>query len=107
MMFVYVNGELIEPGAHQEEFVREIQSVFICFFSIKKVCQVYRQEDRGELQCIRNGSIFFARNDSTRNTFRVFCEASGQKINLEKSSVFFGHHCPDHVKEGVKARLEV
>jgi hypothetical protein len=45
--------------------------------------------------------------DARRNTLRVFCEGSGQKINLEKSSVFFDHHCPDHVKEGVKARSEV
>ena len=35
----------------------------------------------------------------------VWCEASGQKINLRKSSVFFGNKCQDNVKQGVKRNL--
>jgi hypothetical protein len=45
--------------------------------------------------------------DSLKNTLKVYCEGSGKKINLEKSSVFFGHHCLVQVKNCVKARLEV
>jgi hypothetical protein len=37
----------------------------------------------------------------------MYCEALGQKINLQKSSVFFGKKCPDNVKELVKTKLEV
>jgi hypothetical protein len=66
-----------------------------------------QREDRGELYGIRNGrlgppishllfaddNIFFARSDdksvmALKNTLRVYCEGSGQKINLDKSSVF-------------------
>jgi hypothetical protein len=57
-------------------------------------------------------SIFFARSDdksvtALKGTLKDYCDASGQKINLEKSSVFFGQHCPDQVKENVKNALEV
>jgi hypothetical protein len=45
--------------------------------------------------------------DALKDTLKVYCEGSGQKINLEKSSVFFGRHCMDQVKTRVKDRLEV
>jgi hypothetical protein len=35
------------------------------------------------------------------------CQGSGQKINIEKSSVFFGLHCDNHVKVAVMNRLVV
>jgi hypothetical protein len=41
------------------------------------------------------------------NTLRIYCEGSGQKINLDKSSVFFGNHCIDEVKVAVKNQLDV
>jgi hypothetical protein len=45
--------------------------------------------------------------DSLKNTLKVYCDGSGQKINLEKSSIFFGRHCSDQVKNHVKAKMEV
>jgi hypothetical protein len=57
-------------------------------------------------------SIFFARSDSRsveslKDTLRVYCEGSGQKISLEKLSVFFGNHCEIQVKNRVKQALDV
>jgi hypothetical protein len=37
----------------------------------------------------------------------TYCEASGQKINLQKSSIFFGTKCEDSVKVVVKNKLDV
>lgn len=37
----------------------------------------------------------------------VYCKASSQKINKEKSSVFFSKKCPPIVKEEVKGILNV
>jgi hypothetical protein len=56
--------------------------------------------------------MVFARSDdrsvdSPKNTLKVYSEGSGQKINLEKSSIFFGCHCLDQVKNLVKAKLKV
>jgi hypothetical protein len=56
---------------------------------------------------IVDDSIFFARSDSRsveslNSTLKTYCEGSGQKINLDKSSVFFGNHCDDVVKIGLK-----
>jgi hypothetical protein len=46
-------------------------------------------------------NIFFARSNSTsvealKATSSTYCEGSRQKINLEKSSVFFGNRCDAH-----------
>jgi hypothetical protein len=70
------------------------------------------------LQGVRNGcsgppiSHIFTWSD-TRNvqafkdTLFMYFQRSGHKINMEKSSVFFGLHCEDHVKLYVMTRLEV
>jgi hypothetical protein len=56
-------------------------------------------------------NIFFARSDNrsvvTLKFVDTYCEASGQKINLQKSSLFFGKKCPDNVKLMVKTKMEV
>jgi hypothetical protein len=57
-------------------------------------------------------SIFFARCDgrsvdALQRTLEIYCEGSGQKINLDKSSIFFGSHCSDDIKSAVMQRMEV
>jgi hypothetical protein len=37
----------------------------------------------------------------------TYCGGSGQKINLDKSSIFFGSHCPVAIKSLVKQKLNV
>jgi hypothetical protein len=36
-----------------------------------------------------------------------YCLASGQRINRDKSSIFFSKKCPRGIKDGVKATLDV
>jgi hypothetical protein len=60
----------------------------------------------------KDDGIFFARSDARSvialtDTLRIYCEGSGQKINLVKSSVFFGNHCTDEVKLAVKNQLGI
>ena len=43
----------------------------------------------------------------SRHRQDTYCTTSGQKINLQKSSVFFGKKCHDNVKAMVKQKLEV
>jgi hypothetical protein len=50
---------------------------------------------------------FFVGYNSIYATLKVYCDGSGQDINLEKSSVFFGQSCADQVKERVKEELGV
>jgi hypothetical protein len=38
---------------------------------------------------------------------KAYCEGSGQRINLDKSSIYFGAHCTDQVKVAVKNLLGV
>jgi hypothetical protein len=42
-----------------------------------------------------------------KSTLTLYCEASGQKINLQKSSVFFGTRCKANVRQEVKGILGV
>jgi hypothetical protein len=83
-------------------------------------------EDLGVLQGLRNGkqgppishllfaddSIVFACSDdrsvsTLKEVLNKYCDASGQRINLQKYYVFFGHKCVDPIKQRVKASLEV
>jgi hypothetical protein len=57
-------------------------------------------------------NIFFARSDSRSVealtiTLKTKCDGSGQKINLDKSSVFFGNNCGDQIKGRLKDCLAV
>jgi hypothetical protein len=89
-------------------------------------CLLQQREVQGELQGLRNGrlgppishllfaddSVFFARSDersveALQRTLELFCGGSGQRINLDKSSIFFGSRCSDAVKVRVKQKLGV
>jgi hypothetical protein len=45
--------------------------------------------------------------DSLQSTLDLYCDGSGQKINLDKSSIFFGSHCAHAVRDEVMQRLDV
>jgi hypothetical protein len=45
--------------------------------------------------------------EALKIALQVYYEGYGRKINLEKSSVLFGHHCPNQVEECVKMKLGV
>lgn len=85
-----------------------------------------KRDAQGEVQGIRNvrlgpsishllfadDSIFFARSDrksdeALHNTLEVYCEGSGQKVNKDKSTIFFGAHCPQGVKNKVMHTLGI
>jgi hypothetical protein len=55
--------------------------------------------------------MFFKANQETamelETTLNQYCLASGQRINRDKSSIFFSKGCPELVKNEVKAILQV
>jgi hypothetical protein len=125
---VRVNGELTDPvvptrGIRQGDPISPYLFL-LCTEGLSRLLQ--KREVQGELQGIRNGrlgppishllfaddSIFFARSDrrsveALHDTLVTYCEGSGQKINKDKSSLFFGSHCSKWVKDEVKQKLEV
>jgi hypothetical protein len=57
-------------------------------------------------------SIFFRWSDkksvdALHCTLNTFCDGLGQRINLEKSTIFFSNGCQERVKEEVKQKLGV
>jgi hypothetical protein len=111
---VRVNGELTEPvvptrGIRQGDPISPYLFL-LCTEGLS--CLLQKQEVQGELQGLKNGrlgpsishllfaddSIFFARSDkrsvdALQRTLALYCDGSGQKINLDKSTIFFGSGC--------------
>jgi hypothetical protein len=127
-MEVRVNGELTMPvipsrGIRQGD---PISLYLFLLYTEGLSCLLNARQMDGTLSGIRNGrsgpaishllfaddSIFFAKSDSAsveilKDTLNTYCSGSGQKINLHKSSVFFGSHCNEQVKTTVMTRLGV
>jgi hypothetical protein len=111
---VRVNGELTEPvvptrGIRQGDPISPYLFL-LCTEGLS--CLLQKQEVQGELQGLKNGrlgpsishllfaddSIFLARSDkrsvdALQRTLALYCDGSGQKINLDKSTIFFGSGC--------------
>lgn len=55
--------------------------------------------------------LFFKADDETavqvQEVLDVYCRASGQSINLDKSSIFFSKGCPEGRRNGIKEMLSV
>jgi hypothetical protein len=45
--------------------------------------------------------------DSLNSILQTSSQGTGQRINHHKSTLFFGSHCPDHIKQRVMNSLEV
>jgi hypothetical protein len=125
---VRVNGDLTSPvvpsrGIRQGDPISPYLFL-LCTEGLSSL--LFHKESLGVLQGVRNDrsgppishilfaddSIFFARSDSRsvealRDILATYCEGSGQKINMEKSSVFFGLHCNNQVKLDVMNKLGV
>jgi len=89
-------------------------------------CLIKEEERKGHLKGIKNGvsgppishllfaddSIFFTRGDvknlqALNDVLQTYSDGSGQRINLQKSALFFADRCPVHVKQTVKTILSV
>jgi hypothetical protein len=125
---VRVNGELTMPvvpsrGIRQGDPISPYLFL-LCTEGLSNL--LFLKENVGALQGVRNGregppishllfaddSIFFARSDARsvealKETLLLYCQGSGQKINIDKSSIFFGLHCDSQVKLDVMNRLGV
>jgi hypothetical protein len=82
-------------------------------------CLLKKKEREGSLKGLRNGRTgpllisylqmivsFFTRGDvksvsTLKSVLQQYSEGSGQRINLQKSSIFFGNRCPEAIKERV------
>lgn len=42
-----------------------------------------------------------------RDTLQAYCDASGQQINRDKSSIFFAKGCPESRRGNIKLLLDV
>ena len=90
------------------------------------ILPIEKKEDEGKIKGVKNGnsgpaishllfaddSIFFTRGDAKNlqalnEVLHTYSEGSGQRINFEKSSVFFGDHCPEHIKDRIMTCLNV
>jgi hypothetical protein len=125
---VRVNGELTAPvvpsrGIRQGDPISPYLFL-LCTEGLSSL--LFLKESLGVLQGVRNGrsgppishllfaddSIFFARSDrksveALKDTLHVYCQGSGQKINIDKSSIFFGLRCDGQVKADVMNQLGV
>ena len=48
-----------------------------------------------------------AQAENVKRVLKSYCDTSGQRINNEKSSIFFSKGCPVQLKESIKQNLHV
>lgn len=125
---VRINGELSEPfvptrGLRQGDPISPYLFL-ICAEGLS--CLMKQKEHGGILRGVKNermgpaishllfanDSIFFIRGDvknlqALKEVLHTYSEGSGQRINFQKSSIFFGDHCPEQVKERMKTHRNV
>jgi hypothetical protein len=89
-------------------------------------CLLKKKEQEGSLKGLGNGilgpsishllfaddNIFFTRGDkrsvtTLKSILQIYSEGSGQQVNLQKSSIFFGNRCLDDLKERVINELNI
>lgn len=89
-------------------------------------CLLQNKEELGELKGIHNGkrgpsisqllftddSVFFTRGDNRsvnalKSALHTYCDGSGQRINMQTSSIFFGPHCEESVKDRIKQNVGI
>jgi hypothetical protein len=125
---IKVNGELTEPfistrGIRQGDL---INPYLFLVYAEGLSCLVRKEEQVINLKGVRNGimgpsishllfaddTIFFMRANvncinSLNSILQTYSQGTGQRINRHKSTLFFGSHCPDHIKQRVMNSLEV
>jgi hypothetical protein len=125
---VKVNGELSQPfvptwGLRQGDPISPYLFL-LCAEGLS--CLLKKKEAEGKIKGMRNGksapaishllfaddNIFFTRGDAKNlqalnEVLQTYSEGSGQRINFEKSSIFFGVHCPEHIKDRIMSYLNV
>jgi len=125
---VRVNGQLTQPfiptrGLRQGDPISPYLFL-LCAEGLS--CLMKKKEGEGKLKGVRHGkngpaishllfaddSIFFTRSDvkniqALNEVLHIYSEGSGQRINFQKSSIFFGDHCSEQVKDRVKTYIKV
>jgi hypothetical protein len=125
---IRINGELTETfyptrGLRQGDPISPYLFL-LCAEGLS--CLLKKKEKEGSLKGIRNGitgppvshllfadeSIFFTRGDvksvsTLKSVLQHYSEGSGQRVNLQKSSIFFGNRCPRAIKERVMNELNI
>lgn len=125
---VKVNGDLTVPfipsrGLRQGDPISPYLFL-LCAEGLS--CMLKEADKAGQLKGVRNGasgpaishllfvddSIFFTRAErksvnALKSMLQIYCQGSGQKVNLQKSSLLFGQNCPVNIKQMVMDSLEV
>jgi hypothetical protein len=117
---VKVNGGLTEPFT-PSRVIRQGDPIspYLFLIYVEGLSSLIKKEEQaGRLKGVRNvisgptishllfvdNTIFFTRADSKnisnlKSILQTYSKGSGQKINLQKSILFFGSRCPDPVKQ--------
>lgn len=125
---VWINGELSEcfvptRGLRQGDPISPYLFL-LCAEGLS--CLMKEKEQGGILRGVKNGrmgpaithllfaddNIFFTKGhiknlQALKEVLNIYSEGSGQRINFQKSSVYFGYHCPEQVRHRVKTVLNV
>jgi hypothetical protein len=77
-----------------------------------QLCGIKNGRQGPPISHLADDSIFFARSNdrsvkALNDTLQLYCDGSGQRVNKEKSLIFFGPHCDSAIKVAEKERLGV
>jgi hypothetical protein len=94
---ILLNGECLSSFKPTRGIRQGILSLLICFCKQQRAFRAFENPDFSHQNLVDDSLLFFKANLESalvvKETLQQYCDASGQQINTDKSSIHFAKKC--------------
>jgi hypothetical protein len=108
---ILLNGECLSSFKPTRGIRQGILSLLICFCKQQRAFRAFENPDFSHQNLVDDSLLFFKANLESalvvKETLQQYCDASGQQINTDKSSIHFAKKCQQSVRDEIKGVFNV